>query len=146
MEKEFIMAPYVRELITVAELKVRQFKWSKWVNELQENGFATEGRLFLFLHAGKPNGPHFTNNKALVERNFEQVTIIYAKDKSLSLKETTLLYIDEMLKFFPENSSRVDLYLAKAKILCQESKNEAQKNLALANNLLGDGSIQFRCD
>lgn len=73
-------------------MKVRQYNWSKWTSLLND-GFDTSGRLFLFLHAGKENGSPFTKNDKLIERNFEQMTIIYAKAESLSLRKTTLLHI-----------------------------------------------------
>lgn len=117
------------------KLKIRQYKWGELVDMLEE-GFQTKGRVFLFIHAGKAGGPPITNSDALVERNFEQMAIIYAKDKSLSLKETVLLYIDEMLKSLRNDSSRVDLYLAKAKLLLQDSPKQAQENVELAEALL----------
>ena len=88
----------------------------------------------------------FSVNDKLIERNFEQMTIIYAKDESLSLKETTLIYIDEMLKFFPENSSKVDLYIAKAKLLCKDSTETARQHIDLAEGFLSGGSVEFQCD
>jgi hypothetical protein len=74
------------------------------------------------------------------------MTIIFAKDESLSLKETTLLYIDEMLKFFPENSSKVDLHLAKAKLLCKDSIENARQHIGLAEGFLSGGSVDYQCD
>lgn len=136
---------YGRGVYYGKHMKVRQYNWNKWTSLLND-GFDTSGRLFLFLHAGKANGPHFTKNDKLIERNFEQMTIIYAKDESLSLKETTLIYIDEMLKFFPENSSKVDLHLARAKLLCKDSTKIARKHIDLAEGFLSGGSVDFQCD
>ena len=127
------------------QMALRQYNWNNFISFL-EKGFTTEGKLFLFLWVNKDDGTKFFNSDELVEKSFEQMTVVYIQNKSLSIKEQTLLFIDEMLKFFPEDSSRVDLYLAKAKILCQESKSEATKNVLLANKLLKGKSVEYRCD
>lgn len=101
--------------------------------------------LFLFLHAGKANGPRLTRNEGLVERNFEQMAVIHARNGSLTLRETTLLYIDALLDIFPDNSSKVDLYLAKARLICPDAREEAVKYIEMANGFLCGESVDYRC-
>ena len=102
--------------------------------------------MFLFLHAGKAQGPRLTRDEALVERNFEQMAVIYAREGSLTLRETSLLYIDALLDIFPDNSSKVDLYLAKARLICPDSREEAKKYIEMANALPAGKVIDYRCE
>ena len=142
---------YGKDVYYGKQLKIRQYNWETWLTML-ENGFQTNGRLFLFLHNNRResphfvSGPYFTNSDAIIERNFEQLAIVNTKNASLSLKDTSLLYLDEMLTFFPEDSSRIDLYLAKAKLLCKSSPELAIKNLKLAENLIADKKIEYQCN